>query len=136
MKRSWVVLLAPAVLVVGVALAGSPRKPGKAAPQRAHPQVDPTEACDVCHTDATPEVVAEWFAGKHGVNNVKCFVCHGSVGADFVLRAPASRCIGCHAEEVASLAHPTLTGKDCFSCHPPHLLSPHSRQRATTGGVR
>ncbi len=134
MKRSSAVLLAPAVLVVGVALAGPPSKTGKAAPQRAHPEVDLTEACDVCHSDATPQVVAEWFTGKHGMNNVKCFVCHGSAGADFVRRAPAQRCQGCHAEQVASLAHPTLVGKDCFSCHPPHLLSPHRLVRVGTAG--
>lgn len=125
-----------AVALVGVALAGPPGKTGKAATRPAHPEVDAAEACDACHTDATPQVVAEWFAGKHGMNNVKCFVCHGSVGADFVLRAPAERCIGCHAEQVASLGHPALAGKDCFSCHPPHLLSPHRLQRAGAGGAQ
>jgi len=136
MNRLPVVLWLATVLLVGVALAGPPGKAGKAAPKRVHPQVDPSEACDACHSDATPQVVAEWFAGKHGMNNVKCFVCHGSVGADFVLRAPAQRCIGCHAEEVASLAHPTLAGKDCFSCHPPHLLSPHRLPLVEAGGAK
>lgn len=138
MNRSLAMFLPAALLVVGVALAAPPGKARKAAAKPAHPEVDPSETCDACHADATPQVVAEWFAGKHGMNNVKCFVCHGPVGTDFVRRAPAERCIGCHSERVASMEHPWMAGKDCFSCHPPHLLSPHRKPltSADVGGVQ
>jgi len=121
MSRKVLVGLAVAALVAATALAG----PAAKKRVKGHPEVDVAEACDTCHADVTPEVVDNWYLSKHGVNNVKCFVCHGSVGKDFVRRAPIDRCVGCHAEEVASMAQPGLAKKDCFSCHPAHTLSPH-----------
>lgn len=110
-----------AVLAAAVALGAPPRRQKPAV----HPQVDATESCEECHAGITPDVVKEWNLGKHGLHSVKCFVCHGSTGKDFVKRPPKERCVGCHAEEVASLARPKLAGKDCFSCHEPHPLSSH-----------
>jgi len=113
--------LAGLMLLVGWS-AASPGEDG-------HPEIDGAttpEACDVCHADVTPEVVAEWSAGKHGANNVKCFVCHGSTGADFVEKPVSSkRCIGCHADHVATMGSAAMKGKMCMSCHPAHLLDPH-----------
>ncbi len=145
MTRNFFIASLTVVLGMAALAAAAPQRPaakgrGKtAAPavvKPAHPEVDPAEACDACHAEVTPQVHQEWFAGRHGMNNVKCFVCHGSVGADFVRRAPVERCIGCHGEQVASMAHPVMAGKDCFSCHPPHLLSPHRLARGVTGGAQ
>ena len=104
-----------------------------------HPEVeDPatTGACDVCHTEVTPEVVQAWKTGKHGANNVKCFICHGSTGEDFIAEpANQDRCVGCHADHVASMESPAMQAKTCVSCHPAHLLDPHlSRADETEGG--
>ena len=110
-----------AVLAAAVSLAAPPRKEKKAV----HPEVGAAETCDGCHAEMTPEVVREWNMGKHGLYGVKCFICHGSTGKDFVRRAPKERCIACHAEMVASMTRPKLAGKDCFSCHEPHPLSSH-----------
>lgn len=143
-KNSLIASLTAALAVAALAVAApprpAPRGKGKSAAPAAvkppHPEVDATEACDSCHAEATPQVYQEWFAGKHGMNNVKCFVCHGSVGADFVRRAPEERCIGCHGEQVASMDHPVMAGKDCFSCHSPHFLSPHRLNRNLAGGAQ
>lgn len=101
----------------------------------AHPEVDANIECRTCHVDVTPDVVAEWETGPHGQFNVKCFVCHGSVGADFE-RVPAmDRCVGCHADQLATMERPFFKDKTCFSCHPNHLLQPHL-DVPPAGGVR
>lgn len=92
----------------------------------AHPSVDAAQACEDCHANATPAVFREWRDGTHGIHLVKCFVCHGSTGADFRRKPSADRCEGCHADQVASMRGPAMKGKDCFSCHAPHALDPHA----------
>ena len=116
-------------------LAAAPAK------QAGHPPVGENpapDACETCHAEATPAALAAWERGAHGLNLVKCFVCHGSTGKDFA-RAPAPRrCQGCHAEQVASAAPAKgkrASARGCFECHAPHALSaeckpnPHARQR-------
>lgn len=100
-----------------------------------HMEVEATATCDGCHAETTPEIHAQWYGSKHGLLNVKCFVCHGAIGEEFSLEPAAERCIGCHFEEVESLASPALAGKSCFSCHPPHQLAPHA-DSAAQGGNR
>jgi hypothetical protein len=90
-----------------------------------HPEVETWESCEDCHAEETPDEFQEWFAGKHGLNNVKCLVCHGSVGADFVIHPSQDRCLGCHGEKLASMQTSFMGGKNCFSCHPAHRLNPH-----------
>lgn len=111
-------------LLLPLALALAAWSPPEASENAVHPDVDTDVPCDVCHGEMTPEVVNEWFAGQHGKNNVKCFVCHGSTGEDFTLTPDAFRCVGCHADQVASIESQPVQ-KDCFTCHPSHQLSPH-----------
>ncbi|GEM_PF-801154 len=93
-----------------------------------HPEVEVGTAnqCQECHADTDEDIVAEWFAGKHGKLNVMCFVCHGSTGDDFVVTPTMNRCVGCHADKVETMELPFASGKDCFSCHPSHALSSHA----------
>jgi formate-dependent nitrite reductase cytochrome c552 subunit len=84
--------------------------------------------------EETPEVVQAWYAGKHGVNNVKCFVCHGSTGSDFSTQVSMDRCVGCHADHVDAMKTSFMAKKTCFSCHPQHELNPHVQQ--VQGGVQ
>ena len=91
----------------------------------AHIEVDPGDTCDGCHAEMTPEVYQGWYAGKHGINNVKCFVCHGSVGEDFATVPSRDVCESCHFDQAESLAGSELADQSCFSCHPSHTLSPH-----------
>jgi hypothetical protein len=101
----------------------------------AHPKVDATQACEECHAEATPLPVREWKSGTHGINLVKCFVCHGSTGADFKRKPAADRCTGCHAEQVASMSGPAMKGKDCFTCHAAHSLNPHATAPAASAAA-
>lgn len=92
--------------------------------QRAHPAAPPdpsAEACVGCHARATPAVVSSWESGGHGLVLVKCFVCHGTTGADFRRSPDLARCGGCHAANVASAARAKAGG--CFGCHAPHDLA-------------
>lgn len=123
-------LAAALLLFVGVPLvADTPAEKAE------HPEVEGEADCQTCHAEMTPGVVKQWFAGPHGKFNVKCFVCHGSTGEDFVREPSADRCVGCHADQVASLAAwPELQEKSCFSCHPSHALNPHAAAGESKGG--
>jgi hypothetical protein len=101
---------------------------GKARP---HPDTKGDQDCASCHAQSTPAVVEAWEASPHGVALVKCLVCHGSTGKDFVRSAAPERCRGCHGAEVDSAAPLAKRGvTSCFACHDPHALraSPHGRR--------
>jgi formate-dependent nitrite reductase cytochrome c552 subunit len=111
--RRWTLTLA--------ALLASPA----AAAAAGHPVVDAPadpDACLSCHGEATPAIVKEWEDGEHGLMLVKCFVCHGSTGKDFMRRAAAGRCAACHPDAAASVTPPKGKAQDCFACHAPHGL--------------
>jgi len=112
------VILLAATLLTGLSLTIGAEPEG-------HPDVGKSGECVACHEAVTPEVTKEWFAGPHGLNNVKCFVCHGSTGTNFTKVPDTTRCVGCHADQVVSMSEPMMKGKTCFSCHPNHLLKPH-----------
>ncbi len=98
----------------------------KAVQAEDHPEIDDQwETCDNCHADVTPDIVDAWYASHHGINNVKCFMCHGSAGKDFVTQPGTVRCASCHNDWVESMATDFMAGKSCFSCHTPHALNPH-----------
>ena len=94
----------------------------------AHPEVEgavTADACDVCHKEVTPDVYGDWYESQHGLLNIKCFVCHGSTGEDFTKNPAADRCVGCHADQVETMAVPFMKDKGCFTCHPAHALMVH-----------
>jgi hypothetical protein len=130
-SRRPAVLLA-LVLPLGTALLtqASCAGPGRSRPQAAtvravHPDMGDAEdggACETCHARVTPAVASEWAGGPHGLNLVKCFVCHGSTGSEFVGKPATDGCAGCHAAQVTAVsARPEVQG--CFSCHAPHGLA-------------
>lgn len=136
MPRLVLALVALALLAPAApARAAEPAPAPKVAAQKAarpgakavHPDTGGDADCTACHESATPPAYQAWFGGKHGLNLVRCQVCHGSTGADFARRPPAERCRGCHGAQVDSFARMGLAGKDCFLCHAPHTLAanPH-----------
>ena len=104
----------------GVPQPGSPARPG-------HPAVDPGESCEGCHARVTPAIHAAWAGSRHAAA-VGCVACHGAPDADFKPRPAASVCAPCHQDQAGGLS-PELpvAGQTCFTCHPPHALSPHRR---------
>ena len=107
---------------------------GGEVPESAHPDVDLNTPCDVCHAEITPKVVKQWYAGPHGEFNVKCFVCHGSIGSDFTMKPDTMRCVGCHADQVATMDSSMMSGNTCFTCHHQHRLNPHLAMAKTGEG--
>jgi hypothetical protein len=118
--------------------AGAATPPGDAISQQAappHPQVEAGQDCETCHREKTPAVVEGWEKGPHGMNSVKCFVCHGSAGDKaFTTRPAMSKCEACHSEQVATMTAPAMKDKTCFTCHDPHALNPH--KAAVQGGKK
>jgi len=124
------ILLAAAIGAAGWVSAGEEAR-------EAHPDVDLNTPCDVCHKEVTPKVYEQWYAGPHGEFNVKCFVCHGSIGDDFTMTPDAQRCVGCHADQVATMDSPMMSGATCFDCHHRHRLNPHlAAATAREGGSK
>lgn len=92
-----------------------------------HPEVDPSIECHQCHEAFHEDLVLRWEKSAHGAVQVKCFVCHGDTRENFIKHPSRDRCLGCHAEQVASMGKGTLANTDdCFFCHLPHLLNPHA----------
>jgi len=65
------------------------------------------EACLDCHTEKTPNQVADWFNSKHRLKNVGCADCHGTEHKDATDAAKAEKptpatCAskGCHEKRV------------------------------------
>ncbi len=128
-------LLAGAAVAAGCA-GSTPAERTAAGAATAHPVVDvDLDGCAGCHQKVTPRVAAEWRDSRHGIALVKCFVCHGSTGADFKARPQPAGCRSCHPAEWASVTHDGNT-QSCFGCHPPHALhaqgkaSPHAAPTA------
>lgn len=73
----------------------------------------PIDPCLGCHTEETPDVVAQWEAGKHSKSGTKCYVCHysetgnpdGMEHNDFfiITSVPVETCESCHPENAAEL---------------------------------
>lgn len=124
-------------LTFGLVAAAGPgaasEAPAPAAPpaRAEHPDVgDTAQTCTECHADITPAIHESWYAGAHGLNNVQCFVCHGSTTERFAAQPSTERCDSCHSAETESMealgAWVGMEDATCFSCHPPHRLSPHA----------
>lgn len=115
----------PATTSAKPAAKGVAPKAARPGARAVHPDTGGDTDCAACHEQATPAQYKAWFDGRHGMNLVRCQVCHGSTGADFARRAPAERCRGCHGAQVDSLAKAAV--KDCFACHAAHTLAanPH-----------
>lgn len=113
------------VILCVILAAGLAAAQRKTAPP-AHPDIGgPSGECIECHRGISSEIVADWEKSKHGTRQVPCVTCHNAVGANFVRKPGAEKCVACHAGAVDNLREPGMRGKDCFSCHTPHGLNPH-----------
>ena len=76
--------------------------------------------CSQCHKEATPQIYKEWYSSLHGLDNVKCFQCHGTF-EDFHVTPPVMKCEACHAQQVEKMT----AKKACWECHPAHGFKEH-----------
>jgi len=78
------------------------------------------QPCYQCHKDVTPNIYQEWYESRHGLDNVRCFQCHGLY--DELKRVPdEAKCATCHGKEVGH----SVAGKTCWECHPSHKFVVH-----------
>ncbi len=74
------------------------------------------QVCVSCHEGK----VKEWEKGPHGLNQVRCFICHGDLEKRFERVAKPSNCVMCHADKVEDLKKAKKS--NCFVCHTGHTL--------------
>ncbi len=100
-----------------------PSKAKMAKEKEQHPPLSSQEKltpCSQCHKEATPQIYKEWYSSLHGLDNVKCFQCHGTF-EDFHVTPPVMKCEACHAQEVEKMT----VKKACWECHPAHGFKEH-----------
>ena len=88
-----------------------------------HPKLSPQQkliACATCHKEVTPKIYRQWYNSGHGLDNVKCFQCHGTY-ENFRAVPDESTCAACHAKEYTN----SISGKTCWQCHPAHKFTVH-----------
>ncbi len=79
--------------------------------------------CAACHQKETPAGYQQWLGSKHGINNVKCGVCHGDVN-NYRGRPDKVVCMGCHSAQVKNMPAQALVS-DCSYCHKGHWFTVH-----------
>ncbi|MFN3504811.1 MAG: hypothetical protein ACK4Y7_01190 [Caldimicrobium sp.] len=91
--------------------------------KKKHPKIeadliteDPV-VCSKCHSSQ----FQAWEKGLHGLNQVRCFICHGDLEKRFEKISQPSNCIMCHEAKVNDLSK-NKEYKNCFDCHKGHTL--------------
>jgi hypothetical protein len=79
--------------------------------------------CMECHKKETPAAYAQWQGSKHGINSVKCGICHGDVN-NYRARPDKIVCMGCHSQQVQNLPNMALV-TNCSFCHKSHWFTVH-----------
>ncbi len=79
--------------------------------------------CMDCHQKETPLVYNQWLGSRHGINSVKCGICHGDVN-NYRARPDKAICIGCHSTQVQTMPA-QLPVTNCSYCHKSHWFTIH-----------
>lgn len=91
---------------------------------------DSAADCYECHKYVTPRVAQNWLESKHGVQLMKCFVCHGQPDGKgsipfSVKPDPVAVCTKCHDPAMQRMNEKFGNEKGCYECHPFHQNSLH-----------
>ena len=95
--------------------------------------LEPPEAltdCYTCHQKTSPKSAQDWLESKHGVNLVKCFVCHGQPdgkgSVPWTTKPDVdTTCRKCHDPSIQKMQEKYGVNRDCNECHPFHNNSLH-----------
>lgn len=125
MKKEIHVFLLTCMLTLLLAgCAGTGHENASAArPAGQHPQLTEQEKltpCSSCHKDVTPDIYQQWYNSRHGLDEVKCFQCHGTY-ENLKVSPDETTCAACHNAEFQH----SVKGKTCWSCHPAHGFTVH-----------
>ena len=91
---------------------------------------DDAADCYACHQLVTPRVAQNWYESKHGVQLMKCFVCHGQPdgkgSVPFAVVPDAETvCRKCHAPAMERMVKKFGIEPNCYGCHLFHQNSLH-----------
>ena len=86
--------------------------------------------CYGCHQKISPKTAQNWYESKHGVDLVKCAMCHGSPdnkgSIPFSAKpSPDLICVRCHDPAIKTMRERHGVRADCYGCHPVHQRSLH-----------
>ena len=79
--------------------------------------------CLTCHKKDTPVAYEQWLGSKHGINNVKCGVCHGDA-TNYRAWPDKVICIGCHSNQAQQMPDRAPV-TNCAYCHKAHWFTVH-----------
>ena len=120
MKQQFLALFLLALLVAFAACSWPPVEPSVVA--AGHPALSAQDMlipCSSCHQEVTPGVYSEWYASTHGLDNVKCYQCHGTYENLSVTPDMDRSCGACHANKLGDHTGNRL----CWDCHTPHSFT-------------
>ncbi len=124
-KNTYCTVLACILLAIMAGCAGTNHEKATltASNSGQHPELTEQEKltpCSSCHQEVTPEIYQQWYNSRHGLDEVKCFQCHGTFEALKVV-PDETTCAACHN---AQFQH-SPKGKSCWDCHPAHGFIAH-----------
>ncbi|MEI7448263.1 MAG: hypothetical protein WCJ75_01460 [Desulfomonile sp.] len=79
--------------------------------------------CNDCHQKETPASYQAWLGSAHGINNIKCGVCHGDA-VNYRSMPDKVVCLGCHSTQVKNMPVNALV-TNCSFCHKGHWFTVH-----------
>lgn len=89
------------------------------AKEKQHMKTPADQECSECHAGQA----GVWQDGMHGLMNVKCVVCHGSIDKNFVPKPDIYKCRGCHGDQVKDVEDKLPSkARNCFLCHDHHSV--------------
>ena len=65
----------------------------------------------------------QWLGSKHGLNDVKCGICHGDAN-NYRAQPDKNICIGCHSQQINNMPQDALV-TNCSFCHKAHWYTVH-----------
>ncbi|MEJ2157108.1 MAG: hypothetical protein P8X96_17375 [Desulfobacteraceae bacterium] len=131
--RHWIFLIAAAlailvILAFGYVNAAFPKVRCEAFKHLEAPEA--SSDCYTCHQKTSPKTAQDWLESKHGVNLVKCFVCHGQPdgkgSVPWAVKPDVDKtCRKCHDPSIRKMQKKYGADRDCSECHPFHNNSLH-----------
>lgn len=84
------------LLILAATLLLGQRKPAPPA----HPDIGGASGeCLECHRGIASEIASDWERSKHGSRQLPCVTCHNAVGANFLRKPGAEKCVAYHGQQ-------------------------------------
>lgn len=132
----WTLICLAGLAVIGISLFGYINRafPGSRCEAFKHleKKEDQQIDCYGCHQKVSPKVAQNWYESKHGMDLVKCALCHGSPDNKGAIPFSAKPdpdvvCVRCHDPAIKTMKDKFGLRADCYSCHPFHENSLHHK---------